>query len=158
MCSDVLKSSTGNAQNRKCRYILSTLFELIYQKLKSKQVLKFLQFSKGLSAMVDAINTSIPYGTFTFLQFFTNLFARFMWYWEYTMNSLCMVLYKIFTLRKKWSQNGSIPGAVSWYIPRRQLTVHWQTTMVKFHRDSSFTPPESQNCLVGNSSPPMALF
>ncbi len=37
-------------------------------------------------------------------------------------------------------------------IPRRQLTVHWRTTMLKLHRDSSFTPPESQNCLVGNAT------
>ncbi len=31
----------------------------------------------------------------------------------------------------------------------RQLTVHWQPTMLKLHRNSGFTPPESQNCHVG---------
>ncbi len=34
-------------------------------------------------------------------------------------------------------------------LPSRQLTVHWQPTMLKLHKDSSFTPPESQNCHVG---------
>ena len=34
-------------------------------------------------------------------------------------------------------------------LPSRQLTVHWQPTMLKLHKNSSFTPPESQNCLVG---------
>ncbi len=34
-------------------------------------------------------------------------------------------------------------------LPSRQLTVHWQPTMLKLHRDSSFTPPGSQNCPVG---------
>ena len=38
---------------------------------------------------------------------------------------------------------------IPWVLPRRQLTVHWQTTMLQLHRDSSFTPPESQNCQVG---------
>ncbi len=34
------------------------------------------------------------------------------------------------------------------YQPSRHLTVHWQPTMLKLHRDSSFTPAESQNCHV----------
>ncbi len=43
----------------------------------------------------------------------------------------------------------SIPHAKSLALLSRQLTVHWQPTMIKLHRDSSFTPPESQNCHVG---------
>ncbi len=34
-------------------------------------------------------------------------------------------------------------------LTSRQLTVHWQPTMLKLHKDSSFTPPESQNCHLG---------
>ncbi len=33
--------------------------------------------------------------------------------------------------------------------PRRQLTVHWQPTMVKSHSNSDFYLPQSQNCLLG---------
>ncbi len=33
--------------------------------------------------------------------------------------------------------------------PSRQLIVHWQSTMVKFHSNSDFHLPQSQNCLVG---------
>ncbi len=43
-------------------------------------------------------------------------------------------------------------------VPSRQLTVHWQPTMLKLHRDSSFTPPESQNCHVGSLSYQLTLI
>ncbi len=33
--------------------------------------------------------------------------------------------------------------------PSRQLTVHWQPTMLKFHKESDFHLPQSQNCLLG---------
>ncbi len=33
--------------------------------------------------------------------------------------------------------------------PSRQLTVHWQPTIVKFHCNSDFHLPQSQNCLLG---------
>ncbi len=34
-------------------------------------------------------------------------------------------------------------------MPSRQLTVHWQTTMLKFHKESDFHLAPSQNCLLG---------
>ncbi len=34
-------------------------------------------------------------------------------------------------------------------VPSRQLTVHWQPTMLKFHKESDFYLPQSQNCLLG---------
>ncbi len=33
--------------------------------------------------------------------------------------------------------------------PSRQLTVHWQPTMLKIHKESDFHLPQSQNCLLG---------
>ncbi len=36
------------------------------------------------------------------------------------------------------------------YQPSRQLTVNWQPTMLKFHKESDFHLPQSQNCLRGN--------
>ncbi len=33
--------------------------------------------------------------------------------------------------------------------PSRQLTVHWQPTMLKFQKESDFHLPQSQNCLQG---------
>ncbi len=35
-------------------------------------------------------------------------------------------------------------------IPSRQLTVNWQPTMLKFHKESDFHLPQSQNCLLGS--------
>ncbi len=38
------------------------------------------------------------------------------------------------------------------YPPSRQLTVHcmhWQPMMLKFHKESNFHLPQSQNCLLG---------
>ncbi len=37
------------------------------------------------------------------------------------------------------------------YIPSRQLTVNWQPTMLKFHKESDFHLPQSQNCLLGTA-------
>ncbi len=34
-------------------------------------------------------------------------------------------------------------------LPSRQLTVHWQPTMLNFHKESDFHLPQSQNCLLG---------
>ncbi len=39
---------------------------------------------------------------------------------------------------------------LSWLHPSRQLTVHWQPTMLKFHKESDFHLPQSQNCLLGS--------
>ncbi len=33
--------------------------------------------------------------------------------------------------------------------PSRQLTVHWQHTMLKFYKESDFHLSQSQNCLLG---------
>ncbi len=38
---------------------------------------------------------------------------------------------------------------MNWGLPSRQLTVHWQPTMLKFHKESDFHLPESQDCLLG---------
>ena len=34
--------------------------------------------------------------------------------------------------------------------PSRQLTVHWQPTMLKSHKGPDFHLPQSQNCLLGS--------
>ncbi len=51
-------------------------------------------------------------------------------------------------LTKTW------PRCISCYsnvlIPSRQLTVHWQPTMLNFHKESDFHLQQSQYCLLGN--------
>ncbi len=49
-------------------------------------------------------------------------------------------------VHRKWQTYHSVKCSEQ---PSRQLTVHWQPTMLKIHR--SFTPPESQNCHMGSS-------
>ncbi len=78
-----------------------------------------------------------------------------------------MLLGSNFQLQKLWSfwllsvvyqsqkqYRNNIETAITlsnWYetIPSRQLTVHWQPKMVKFHSNSDFHLPQSQNCLLG---------
>ena len=56
------------------------------------------------------------------------------------------------------NDNTCLNGSFSWTIanndynlPLRQLTVNWQPTMLKFHKESDFHLPQSQNCLLGSN-------
>ncbi len=59
------------------------------------------------------------------------------------------MLYRPDTLPRRQLIFWDCGGWKSDYLPSRQLTAHWQPTMPKYHKESDFHLPQSQNCLLG---------